>query len=350
MIKCSLTNLSIAAGCGCKIDSKKLARILENTSKSQMNNHNPNIISGFDNNEDCAVYDNGENYLLFTTDFFTPLIDDHRIYGISCATNALSDIYAMGGTPVIASSILGFPEEKIDLEEIGKMIDGSNEIMKQASCVVLGGHTINNPQPFYGFSIIGTVKKENLKRNHGVQDGDVLLISKPIGTGIYSTAHKLGLLSAGQEQELIANLSGLNKEGEKLGKIKGIHAMTDVTGFGLIGHIIEMCKDTDLLLNLHLNNIPFLTATHELAQATITPTSGLNKNFIAFNNSVQVISKNVQEQVMALYDPQSCGGLLVAVSRKDLDEALKVFNGSAHIIGEFKSYTDSVQKHKIAII
>ncbi len=310
-----LTNFSQAGGCGCKVDPSILKTILEGSVKAQDTNNK--LLVGYETRDDCAVYEDSEDsYLLFTTDFFTPVVDSGYEYGWIAAANALSDIYSMGGHPILANAILGYPSDTLPVEVIREIVRGGSEAIAQVGCLLAGGHTINNPQPFYGFSIIGRVQKEHLKTNLGAKPGDVLILTKPLGAGIYTNAMKMGLLDDSMIAQTLPMLMEVNTVGAKLGKTPGIHALTDVTGFGLIGHALEMV-DAQMHLTLFYDQIPFYEGTKELARATFSPKSGGMNNLHSSESRVRFPDKLETIQRSLLTDPQSNGGLLLAVDPED---------------------------------
>jgi selenide,water dikinase len=348
MNKITLTNLSQAGGCGCKQNQELLSEILCTLKQDYKD---PAIIVDFTSSDDCAVYDlNKEEYLLFTTDFFTPVVDDPYIYGVVSAANALSDIYAMGGKPLIANTILGYPRDKLTSKDLERILRGGTETLNKADCRIVGGHTIENTQPFYGFTILGTVKKTNLKKNIGAQEGDILILTKPLGIGIYSNALKLGLLADDLYEAMLPHITKVNSEGFLLGSIQGVHSLTDLTGFGLIGHALELCQNENLSLELFFHKIDLLPNLKELVAAVTSPNSGLMKNFQNYKEKVDIRTLNKHEDIdgiLPLFDPQSNGGLLVAVSESDLNSAMKVLGPTAKVIGRF--VTRNHQKAPITI-
>lgn len=333
-----LTNYSVAGGCGCKLDPGALQEILSQFKGSEGSKE---LVVGFDTSDDCAVYEySDDDYLLFTTDFFTPLVDDPFTYGSIAAANALSDVFAMGGKPLIANVILGFPPDRISPSVIKEIMSGGQKKMDEVSCLIAGGHTIINPQPIYGFSIIGRVAKENLKTNNGAQAGDIILLTKPIGSGILSNALKLGLLNTEYYNKLIPWLVEVNSVGYDLGKISSVTALTDVTGFGLVGHLLEMAEGSGLSAELDTSAIQFLDGTEELCDAVLSPQSGAIKNFKNYHERVDFHSKCTTTSKHVLCDPQSNGGMLIAVSPKGLETVQELLKNKlgrkGAIIGSFQ--------------
>lgn len=333
-----LTNLSIAGGCGCKLDPSKLKEIL-----SQIKSGKPQggLVVGFDTADDCAVYEYAENnYLLFTTDFFTPLIDDPFMYGSLAAANALSDVFAMGGKPLIANAILGFPPEHITPTVVKEIVRGAESRMDETGCLIVGGHTIINPQPIYGFSIIGKVEKENLKTNKGAKEEDLIVMTKPIGSGILSNALKLGLLSDQYYQNLIPWLLEMNSVGYELGYVREVTAMTDITGFGLVGHLLEMAEGANLFAEVDISAITFFEGSEELCSCVLSPHSGAIKNYNSYHSKVTFDATCSLDKKHMLCDPQSNGGLLIAVSPEGLNQVQalleKKLGRKGLVIGNFQ--------------
>lgn len=332
-----LTNLSIAGGCGCKLDPQSLKELLIHFKENQISN---SIIVGFDTADDCAVYQYDEkDYLLFTTDFFTPLIDDPFLYGSLAAANALSDVFAMGGKPLIANAILGFPPDKLSPNIVRKIIEGAEDKMREAECKIVGGHTIINPQPVYGFSIIGRVDKHSLKKNNGGKDGDLIVLTKPIGSGILSNALKIGLLNNDYYHKLVPWILEVNSIGYELGKIPEVNAMTDVTGFGLVGHLLEMTEGTGLTAQIDGSKIEIFEGVAELASLVLSPQSGAINNYQSYVSKVEFEAMYPLEKKYILCDPQSNGGLLFSVSPSGLEKAQKLLQTrlgrSGVVIGSF---------------
>lgn len=333
----NLTNLTSAGGCGCKLDPESLDALLCSYKKHS----NKDLIIGFETADDCAVYEySSEDYLLYTTDFFTPLVDDPYIYGALAAANAVSDIFAMGGKPLIANAILGFPPEKVPISSVRKILEGGQEVLKSVQCSIVGGHTIINPQPIYGFSIIGRVDKKNLKPNSSAKAGDTLLLTKPIGSGILSNALKLGLLDPEYYQNMITYLLEVNRCGASLGEEPLVHAMTDVTGFGLVGHAIEMAEGAKLCLTIEGDSVEFFSGSKELCGAVLSPSSGAVKNYKKYHNKTSFKGPWTLDEKYLFCDPQSNGGLLIAVANEAVnriqDLLLKCNGRKAQVIGSFR--------------
>lgn len=348
MEKIYLTSLSQAGGCGCKIDPSNLEKILATI---QAPKKSEKLVVGYQTADDCAVYDDKDrSYLLFTTDFFTPVVDDGYSYGWIAAANALSDIFSMGGNPILANAILGYPSEQLPFETVKDIIQGGSDAIHKTGCILAGGHTINNPQPFYGFSIIGQVPKQNLKTNIGAQAGDCLLLTKPIGIGICTSAMKMGLIDEKFYSKIHPIMMEINQVGSALATEVGVHALTDVTGFGLLGHCLEMV-DSKNVLELQYEKIPFFEGIMELAKATCSPRSGMTKNLNAFQNRIHFSAALDPTQKGLLTDPQSNGGLLIAVDPTHVDSIKakleRELKRNVHMIGRFQERIQQDWKIKI---
>ena len=344
-IPVKLTQYSSGSGCGCKISPSVLKEMLSSTNTFPSH---PNLIVGHESNDDAAVFDTGNGtYIISTTDFFMPIVDDAFTFGKIAATNALSDVYAMGGTPMMAVAILGWPISKLNPALAAEVIDGGRFMCRMAGIPLAGGHTIESPEPFFGLAVTGTVLPEHLKKNNTSKKGDQLFISKPLGLGIISTAAKRGVAS---DEDLLAAasyMSTLNKMGEALGKIPGVNALTDVTGFGFLGHLIEMAEGSNLSAEISFNKIPVIPAAKNYASQFIYPDMA-TKNFSAYSSKSTTLTA---EQLFILCDPQTSGGLLVSVAKDAVDEYLQCvrdfgLQGIAdHCIGEM-----TLQKEKIITI
>ena len=341
-IPIKLTQYSSGSGCGCKISPSILKDML--ASKDVFPTH-PNLIVGHESNDDAAVFDAGNGtFIISTTDFFMPIVDDAFTFGKIAATNALSDVYAMGGTPIMAVAILGWPISKLNPSLASEVIEGGRFMCRMAGIPLAGGHTIESPEPFFGLAVTGTVLPENLKKNNSAKAGDQLFLTKPIGLGIISTAAKRGIAS---EEDLLTATSymcTLNKMGEALGKIKGVNAITDVTGFGLLGHLIEMTEGSQLSAEIQFEKIPVIPAAKKYASQFIYPDM-TTKNFSAYSSKSTTLSA---EQLFLLCDPQTSGGLLVSVAKEAVEEYLKCVHdfglqGIADTcIGEMKAQGDKI--------
>jgi len=318
-----LTEYSRGAGCGCKIAPAVLEQILQTNVTAP---DNDKLLVGNSSKDDAAVYDLGNGTaLISTTDFFTPIVNDAHNFGRIAAANAISDIYAMGGKPILAIAILGWPIDKLPAALAQKVLEGARSVCAEAGIPLAGGHSIDSSEPIFGLAVNGLINVANLKRNNTAKEGDLLFLTKPLGTGILSTAQKRGLLKQEHESILIKQMTTLNKIGEELGKIPGVHAMTDVTGFGLLGHLIEMAEGPGLSAELYYSQIPVIEGVKEyLVQKTIPDATFRNWN--AYGNKISFdAGVNVMEAFNLLPDPQTNGGLLIAVDPENADDIMNVF-------------------------
>ena len=323
-----LTKFSHGAGCGCKIAPNVLEEILKNKYKII----NPRLIVGNDSRDDAAVYDleNG-TALISTTDFFMPIVDDPFDFGRIAAANAISDVYAMGGKPIMALAVLGWPVQKLSPSIAQRVIEGGTAVCEEAGIPLAGGHSIDSPEPIFGLSVNGLIDLVNLKRNDTAKEGDLIFLTKPIGVGIFSTALKRGVLKEEHFRPLISQLSTLNRIGEELGKLPGVTAMTDVTGFGLIGHLIEMTEGSGLSAELHYVAVPKLKGVEDYIQQRIGPDATF-RNWNSYSEKVEFDKGiNEMEAVSLLPDPQTNGGLLFAANKIRLEAVRALFkkNGLA---------------------
>ncbi len=337
MTTIKLTQFAKGAGCGCKISPAILESILSSNRIAAP--VNSNLLVGNSSNDDAAVYDLGNGFaLIVTADFFMPIVDDAFTFGQVAAANAISDVYAMGGKPITAIAILGWPIDKIPAEVAAQVMDGARSICEKAGIVISGGHTIDAPEPFFGLSVNGLAPIQNIKQNNTAQDGDVILLSKPIGVGILATAQKRGAILEGHQAILVEQLTVLNSFGEILGKEKAVHAMTDVTGFGLLGHLVEMSEGSGLTANMDYASIPKLQIAIDYAKQGIVP-DATYRNWNAYSEKVNIAaSVDAMEAFTLLPDPQTNGGLLVAVDRNHVNEIINLgleHNTKLTVIGSF---------------
>jgi selenide,water dikinase len=330
-----LTSLSHGGGCGCKIAPGVLADLLARFTPAQAF---PGLMVGTETADDAAVYRlNDEQALIATTDFFMPIVDDPYDFGRIAATNALSDVYAMGGTPIMALAIVGMPINVLPREVIAEILRGGQDVCTQAGIPVAGGHTIDSVEPIYGLAAMGLVHPDRVKRNADARAGDVLILSKPLGVGVLSAALKKGQLDAAGYAAMIDSTTRLNTPGPALAALPGVHAITDVTGFGLLGHALEMSRGAQLRARLRWSALPWLPQVQALAQAgMITGASG--RNWASYGAAV-ALDAGLDEVARAmLTDPQTSGGLLVACDRQTADAALQVLAAQgfaqAAIVGE----------------
>jgi selenide, water dikinase len=320
-----LTQYSHGAGCGCKIAPKVLDEILKSNIALP---DNKNLLVGNSSKDDAAAYDLGNGMaLISTTDFFMPIVDDAFDFGRIAAANSISDVYAMGGKPLMAIAILGWPVEKLSPEIAQRVIEGGRTICAEAGIPLAGGHSIDSPEPIFGLAVTGIVPIENLKRNNTAQDGDLLFITKPLGVGILSTAQKRGLLKEEHLPAMINQLTSLNKIGEELGKIKGITAMTDVTGFGLLGHLIEMAEGSGLSAEIYYDKLPVAAGVKEYISQRIFP-DATTRNWSSYSDKIKFEKGvNVMEAFTLLPDPQTNGGLLISVKQESVTAIETLFTG-----------------------
>jgi selenide, water dikinase len=317
-----LTSLSHGGGCGCKIAPGVLSEILKGSAHMPLP---PELLVGIETADDAAVYLlNDEQALIATTDFFMPIVDDPFDFGRIAATNAISDVYAMGGTPIMALALVGMPVNKLPLETIGQIIRGGESICNEAGIPIAGGHTIDSVEPIYGLVVLGLVHPSKVKRNADARAGDVLILGKPLGVGVLSAALKKDVLGPEGYKAMIANTTKLNKPGKALSEMPGVHALTDVTGFGLLGHLLELARGAGLTAQLKMDQIPLLPGVEQLAHdGFFTGASG--RNWDAYGKDVTLSPEVTTAQHMLLTDPQTSGGLLVSCDPASVDEVLALF-------------------------
>ncbi|HQR19377.1 MAG TPA: selenide, water dikinase SelD [Burkholderiaceae bacterium] len=315
-----LTSLAHGGGCGCKIAPGVLGEILKGTRGIVP----PQLMVGIETSDDAAVYRlNDEQALIATTDFFMPIVDDPYDFGRIAATNAISDVYAMGGTPILALALLGMPINKLPVEVIRRIVEGGEAVCSAAGIPIAGGHTIDSVEPIYGLVALGLVHPGRVKLNSGAQAGDALVLGKPLGVGIYSAALKKDVLEPAHYARMIASTTQLNTPGRALSDLAEVHALTDVTGFGLLGHLNEIALGSGLGAHVRVHDIPLLPGARDLAAAGhVTGASG--RNWAGYGRHVTL--KGVDETTKALLtDPQTSGGLLVACAPSAVDGVLELF-------------------------
>ena len=317
-----LTQFSHGGGCGCKMAPAVLAEILARTPLPTLP---PELLVGTETSDDAAVYQlNDEQAIVATTDFFTPIVDDPRDFGSIAAANALSDVYAMGGRPLFALALVGMPLDKLPPAVIGEILGGGAEICAKAGIVVAGGHSIDVQEPIYGLVAIGSVHPRQVKKNSGAQAGDLLILGKPLGIGILSAALKKGLLPASGYAEMLAQTTKLNTPGTALAGIEGVHAMTDVTGFGLAGHLLEICRGSGLSAEVDFAALPLIAEAERLVQEGIS-TGASVRNWASYGDQVSLAPGAEEWQQKLITDPQTSGGLLVACAPGAVQRALAEF-------------------------
>jgi len=338
-----LSHLSHGGGCGCKLAPSVLQQLL---SSHPAATPYKNLLVGVETGDDAAVWelDNG-TCIIATTDFFMPMVDDPRDFGRIAATNAISDVYAMGGTPIMALAILGMPVDKVPPEMVRKILEGGASICDMAGIPIAGGHSIDSPEPIYGLAVIGTGVKGNIRRNADAKAGDTLILTKAIGVGIYSAAFKKSALSAAAYEEFIATTTLLNRVGATLAKDTAVHAMTDVTGFGLLGHALEMARGSHKSVVIEAAKLPVLKEAAALAQkGFITGASG--RNWKSYDSSVTLPEGTAEWQRQLYCDPQTSGGLLVSCAPERantlLDTIVAAGYPAARIIGNVEDGDERV--------
>jgi len=327
-----LTQYSRGAGCGCKIAPSVLEEILQSNFTLP---DNKKLLVGNSSKDDAAVYDIGNGKaLISTTDFFMPIVDDAFDFGRIASANAISDVYAMGGQPLLAIAILGWPIEKFPAALAQQVLDGSRNICAAAGIPLAGGHSIDSAEPIFGLAVTGIIDIANLKKNNTAKEGDYLFLTKPVGMGILSTAQKRGVLKEEHLPIMINQLTQLNSIGEALGKIKGVTAMTDVTGFGILGHLIEMAEGSNLSAEIYYSQLPIAEGVKEYLAQRIVP-DATYRNWNSYNAKTGFEKGvNVIEAFNILPDPQTNGGLLIAVEQAAIKEVQVLFekNGLQNFI------------------
>ena len=322
-----LTSLAHGGGCGCKLAPSVLQQLLAEMPAAQPFQQ---LLVGAETSDDAAVWqlDDG-TCVIATTDFFMPMVDDPHDFGRIAATNALSDVYAMGGKPIMALAILGMPLGKISTETVRAILRGGGQTCAEAGIPVAGGHSIDCPEPVYGLAVIGTCRREDIRRNADARPGDALILTKALGVGIYSAAFKKGALSPEAYAEMIAATTLLNRIGAELAKNAAVHAMTDVTGFGLLGHALEMARGAKLNLTVRAGDLPFLGEAERLAQqGFITGASG--RNWSSYGDSVVLPADFPDWRRDLLTDPQTSGGLLIACAAGRAADILDTIVAAGH--------------------
>ena len=330
-----LTQFSHGGGCGCKIAPGVLEQILAKGAPGMLPRE---LLVGIETSDDAAVYQiNERQAIVATTDFFMPIVDDPFDFGAIAATNAISDVYAMGGQPLFALALVGMPVSQIPLEVIRKILEGGESVCARAGIPIAGGHTIDSVEPIYGLVAIGLVDPRNLKRNAGAQPGDKLILGKPIGVGIHSAALKKGKLDDAGYKAMIAATTQLNTPGTRLGELPDVHALTDVTGFGLLGHLLEIAKGSGTAARLDWQSIPLLPGALEFARDGIV-TGASARNWTGYGSRVKLATGLGDAERAVLTDPQTSGGLLVACAPSACDAVLGIFRqegfARAAIVGE----------------
>lgn len=344
MDEIKLTQFSKGAGCGCKIAPKTLDEILQSNISVKPDKK---LLVGNSSKDDAAAYDLGNGTaLISTTDFFMPIVDDAFDFGRIASANAISDVYAMGGRPVMAIAILGWPVEKLPVTLVQKVLDGSRSICQQVGIPLAGGHSIDSAEPIFGLAVSGLVDISNLKRNDTAKPGNYIFITKPLGVGILSTAQKRAVIKDEHVAVMINQMTQLNTIGEALGKINGVTAMTDITGFGLLGHLVEMAEGSNCGAAINYSMLPVANGVKEYLAQRIIP-DATYRNWNSYNAKTTFEKGvNVMEAFNLLPDPQTNGGLLIAVDESAVDEVKKLFieNGLADFAAPIGRFTDAAEK------
>ena len=329
-----LTSLAHGGGCGCKLAPSVLQQLLADQPAAAPFH---NLLVGIETGDDAAVWQLDANTcVIATTDFFTPIVDDPFDFGRIAATNAISDVYAMGGSPIMALAILGMPLGKLSTEIVREILRGGATVCASAGIPIAGGHSIDTPEPIYGLAVIGTCAPQHVRRNTGAKPGDVLILTKPVGVGIYSSAIKSNALAHSGYMEMIATTTLLNKIGTELARDESVHAMTDVTGFGLLGHGLEMARGSLLRLVVRADDVPLLSQAAVLAEQGFV-TGASHRNWSSYGNNVELPAEMPEWRRHLLTDPQTSGGLLIAVAPERGESILRTIHDSgapfARIIG-----------------
>lgn len=333
-----LTQLAHGGGCGCKVAPAVLREILQGVDRAPVPKA---LLVGIETSDDAAVYQvSTSQAIVATTDFFMPIVDDPFDFGAIAATNALSDVYAMGATPLFALAIVGMPIATLPVDTIRRILDGGQSTCLRAGIPVAGGHTIDTAEPIYGLVAIGSVDPRHLQRNVGARPGDVIVLGKPLGVGIYGAAEKRGELPPACYRAMIDSTTRLNTPGIALAQIGDVHALTDVTGFGLIGHLLEMCRGGNVSASIAFDRLPLLPQVRALAAAGFV-TGASKRNWDGYGNDVRASGSIGDVERAIATDPQTSGGLLVACAPSAVDAVLEVFRregfGDAAPIGKFEA-------------
>jgi selenide,water dikinase len=334
-----LTSFSHGAGCGCKLSPKVLTTILKSDSPKI---EDKRLLVGNDTRDDAAVYDMGNGTgIISTTDFFLPIVDDPYTFGRIAATNALSDVYAMGGKPLMAIAILGWPIDKLSPEVAAQVMEGGRKACADAGIIIAGGHSIDNPEPIFGLAVTGSVVISNLKRNDKAEAGSILYLTKPLGVGILATAQKKGLLEEAHKYIAANSMVILNDVGLELSEMREVNALTDVTGFGLMGHLIEVCEGSNVSARINYSKVPVFKEIHEYIDKKCVP-GGTLRNWDSYGHKLTIEN---EKQRHILCDPQTSGGLLIAVKKEAAEKVALLLKSKglyAEPIGEIIEKSDSL--------
>jgi len=338
-----LTSLSHGGGCGCKLAPAVLEQIIARSAVPGL--IPPDLLVGIETSDDAAVYRiNEDQAIVATTDFFMPIVDDPFDFGAIAATNAISDVYAMGGRPLFALALVAMPIDKLPVDTIRRILEGGESVCRRAGIPVAGGHSVDSVEAIYGLVAIGLVNPRHVKRNADAKPGDRIILGKALGVGLYGAAVKRQQLTDAQYRELIASTTQLNTPGMRLAQMPGVHALTDVTGFGLLGHLLEICRGSGVRARVQWNAVPLLTDAHTLASTGFV-TGGSSRNWKSYGSLVDLTTHGDVEQAI-LTDPQTSGGLLVASAPAAVDDVLDSFRREgferAAVIGEFEEGSPTV--------
>jgi selenide,water dikinase len=331
-----LTQFSHGGGCGCKMAPGVLSEILAHAPVRGLPTE---LLVGIESSDDAAVYRlNDRQAIVATTDFFTPIVDDPFDFGRIAATNAISDVYAMGGQPILALAVVGMPLDRLPVEVIRRIIAGGESVCAAVGIPIAGGHSIDTVEPIYGLVVLGLVHPDKVKRNDGARPGDVLVLGKPLGVGILSAVLKKGRLSAAGYAEMLAATTQLNTPGSRLAEMDGVHALTDVTGFGLAGHLLEICRGSRLAATVRFDDLPILPAAREWAAEGIA-TGASDRNWQSYGRDVGLPAGFAEWKTKLVTDPQTSGGLLAACAPEAVDAVIAEFRrdgfDAACAIGRF---------------
>jgi len=325
MSEVKLTRLSHGGGCGCKIAPGLLQQILGETRHAMPF---PDLLVGTETSDDAAVYRlNDAQAIVATTDFFMPIVDDPYDFGRIAATNALSDVYAMGGTPIMALAIVGMPIDKLKPATIRRILEGGEAVCRDAGIPIAGGHSIDAPEPIYGLVALGIVHPDHVKKNSSARAGDVLILGKALGVGVLAAAMKKEMLGDAGYAQLIATTTQLNRVGSTLAALPEVHAMTDVTGFGLLGHLLEICRGSQLGAEITFAQVPLLSEALPLVQQGVVA-GAIARNLASYGHEVDFAATLLPWQCQLLADPQTSGGLLVSVAPQGVDKVLAAFHAA----------------------
>ncbi|MBU1215195.1 MAG: selenide, water dikinase SelD [Gammaproteobacteria bacterium] len=335
MSEVKLTRLSHGGGCGCKIAPGLLQEIL---GKTQHAMPFPDLLVGIESSDDAAVYRlNDQQAIIATTDFFMPIVDDAFDFGRIAATNAISDVYAMGGTPIMALAIVGMPIDKLQPDTIRRILEGGESVCRDAGIPIAGGHSIDAPEPIYGLVALGIVHPDHVKKNSAARAGDVLILGKGLGVGVLAAAMKKEMLSDAGYAQMIATTTKLNRVGSELAAMADVHALTDVTGFGLLGHLLEICRGSSLGATVRFDQVPTLSEALPLVQQGIVA-GAIARNLASYGHEVDFAAGLPEWQRQLAADPQTSGGLLVSVAPEGVEAVLAAFAAAgfaqAAVVGE----------------